>query len=164
MSTDIPDIEATLLTENIRLRERVEALEAELADTRSRPFQRQPEMERLRTDTPIQLADEVGHVLLALTHAFVEQLRATADIISSVADEMWRRREDRYESTRERTARPATMGSSPYSRTATGQGTEFTRASRMTEDISAVVNIAIERSLDVPGRVINALSNSYRRS
>lgn len=151
MSTGIPDIEATLLAENARLRARIEALEAEMWAAKTR--QRQSETERLRTDSSTRVADETCHVAHAVAHAFVEQLRATADVISSVADEIWRRRDVRVEDIHDTAARARTW-----------QDAESTRASRVADDLAAVVNTAIERSMDVPGRVINALSNSYRQS
>src|SRR5258706_4401170 len=101
MSTNIPDIEETLLAENVRLRARIDALEAELGGAKAGQFQGQSESERLQTDNANRVANEARHVVHAVTLAFAEQLRASADIISSVANEMWRPREDRSDGIRE---------------------------------------------------------------
>jgi hypothetical protein len=162
MSTGMPESEAEILTENIRLHARVEALEAELAGARARQSQPQSETDRLRIDTTNDVAEEACHVFHAVTHAFVEQLRASADVIDAVADEVWRRRKDRNRDAHNRTARPAAMDARPYSRMETLEDLESARVRRLSDDIAAVVNTAVERSLDVPRRVIGALSDSYR--
>jgi hypothetical protein len=158
--SDAPDA-ATLIAENIRLRARVEVLEQELAATILRETPPQVEVVKMRTSVPSQMANEASRLVRAFSSAFAEQLRATADVISSVADEVWRRNDVQPEVVRERTVWQSTPGGATYVKVETTRETN-TRAGRVANDVGAVVSTAIERSLDAPQRVIDAFTNAYR--
>jgi hypothetical protein len=158
--SSVPGPDTTMAAENARLRARIEALEAELAATRTLEG-REPrsEYERLRRDIPTQVADEGTRVVKALAQALAEQLRATADVVSAVADEAFRRREERAADERDTTDRPSTSPVAEDQR-----GTRTTRSGRTAEDLSAVINTGIERAVEIPRRVIERLSDAYRKS
>lgn len=156
MGTDVPNLESTVAAENARLRARIDSLEGELTGMRARESRgTRSEADRLSSDIPNQVADEASRVFRALSHAFVEQLRATADVVSAVADEAFRVREDRSAS------RTSTRGDRV---SATAGESTSTRAGSIGNDVASVVNTAVETSLNVTGRVIDRLSGAYRES
>jgi hypothetical protein len=126
------ETKATLEAENAKLLSRVAELESELGKSKK--------MER--TKEKLDDAVEEGNRLLnAMAHAFVEELRSTADVLKTVADEAFKRHEARVARLKEEKA-----------------GFSF---SEIEEDVLAVVNKGIEKSLAAPQRVVDKFHAVY---
>ena len=137
MSIDDP---TTLAAENARLKARIDELEAELHTKGSGKSASHLDTDRLIHDMPEKAADEANRLFLAMAHAFVEQLRSTADVINAVADEAFKRRE-------ERSSRDESMK---------------VRLIDFENDIASVLNKGIEKVLATPRRVVDKFYEVYQ--
>jgi len=139
------ETKASLEVENARLQSRIAELEAELSEARkagSEP-KRRSESAKLLEDTLDDATDEANLLFRAVAHAFVEQLRTTADVMKSVADEAFKRIEKRESKT--------------------DKGGRF-RIADIEDDVVAVVNKGIEKSLAAPRRVVDRFHEIYHES
>jgi hypothetical protein len=131
------ETKATLEAENAKLLSRVAELESELGKSKK--------MER--TKEKLDDAVEEGNRLLnAMAHAFVEELRSTADVLKTVADEAFKRHEARVARLKEDRLKEEKAGFS---------------FSEIEEDVLAVVNKGIEKSLAAPQRVVDKFHAVY---
>jgi cell division septum initiation protein DivIVA len=140
MSTEEP--KAALAAENARLKARIDELEAELQSKGSgKKSKSHTETDKLVHDMPDKAADEATRLLHALAHAFVEQLRSSADVIKVVADEAFKRREQR---------------------SSKDERLDEMRLSEIEDDLASVLNKGIDKSLDVPRRVVDKFYEVYQ--
>jgi phage-related minor tail protein len=141
MSIDDPTNEpAALAAENARLKARIDELEAELHAQGSGKPAAHPDIDRLTRDMPEKAADEASRLFHAMANAFVEHLRSVADVINVVADEAFKRKE-------ERSSRESNDGM---------------RLSEVENDIASVLNKGIEKFLATPRRVVDKFYETYQ--
>lgn len=128
-------------SETARLQARIEELEAELKTRRSKESRKHSEIEKLRYETMDRTAAEANRMLHAISLAFVEELRSAADVVKAVSDEAFRRR-------KEYSARDEDI-------------TDLTLAD-IENDVAGVLSKGIEKTLAVPGRVVDKFYEVYR--
>jgi len=142
MSTDdLTNEQAALAAENARLKARIDELEAALHAEGSGKPGSHPDIHRLTRDMPEKAADEANRLFHAWANAFVEHLRSVADVINVVADEAFKRREER--SSRD-------------------ESTEGMSLSDVENDIASVLNKGIEKFLATPRRVVDKFYETYQ--
>jgi len=142
VSIDDPiNAKATLAAENARLKARIEELEAQLHTKGSGKPASHSDIDRLTHDIPEKAAHEANRLVHAMAHAFVEQLRSTADVINVVADEAYKRKEER--STRD-------------------ESIDEMRLRDLENDIASVLSKGIEKFLATPRRVVNKFYEVYQ--
>jgi hypothetical protein len=130
---------ATIEAENARLQARIDELEAEL---RSRSSQtRHTESAKLRNETLDKVSDEASRLVHAMSLAFVEDLRAVADVVKAVSDEAFKRRDERV---------------------AKDEDIKDMRLSDVENDVAAVLNKGIEKTIAAPRRAIDKFYEVYR--
>jgi len=132
---------ATVEAENTRLQARIDELEAELRSKRSSESKRHSESDKLRTETLDKVTDEASRLFHALSLAFVEDLRAAADVVKAVSDEAFKRRDERA---------------------AKDESIKDMRFSDVENDVAAVVNKGIEKTLAAPRRAVDKFYEVYR--
>jgi preprotein translocase subunit SecD len=130
-------------TEVHKLQARIDELEAELKIKRARDSKKHAETDKLRTDTVDKTTSEANRLLHALSMAFVEELRSAADVVKAVSDEAFKRHEDRVDRDEEITE---------------------VRLSDLGNDVAAVLNKGIDKSLAGPGRVVDKFYEVYREN
>jgi len=139
--TDMSTAEKHSESEIAKLQARIDELEAELKSKRAKESKRHDETEKLRTDTLDKTTSEANRLLHALAMAFVEQLRSAADVVKAVSDEAFKRREDYI---------------------AKNEGITDLRIGDVENDVAGVLNKGIEKTLAVPGRVVDKFYEVYR--
>jgi ABC-type transporter Mla subunit MlaD len=124
------------------MQSRIEELEAQLSESKhdAKKTHSKTESEKLRENTIDDAADEANRLLHAMAHAFVEQLRAAADVVNSVADEAFKRSDAQL---------------------AKSDKTLRTRLEDIEDDVAGVVNKGIEKSLAAPRRVVDKFHQVY---
>jgi hypothetical protein len=132
---------ATNEAENSRLQAKIDELEAELKSKRSSDSKRHSESDKLRNETIDKVADEASRFFHALSLAFVEDLRSAADVVKAVSDEAFKRRDDRA---------------------AKDEDLSDIRLSDVENDVAAVVNKGIEKSIAAPRRAVDKFYEVYR--
>lgn len=128
-------------SEVAKLQARIDELEAELKSKRSRDSKKHAEIDKLRTDTMDKTTSEANRLLHALSLAFVEELRAAADVVKAVSDEAFSRREAFVEKDED-------LGD--------------LRFSDLSNDVAGVLNKGIEKTIAGPGRVVDKFYEVYR--
>jgi hypothetical protein len=128
-------------TEVNKLQARIDELEAELKSRRANDSKKHAETDKLRTDTVDKTTSEANRLLHALSVAFVEEVRSAADVVKAVSDEAFRRHEDRIDR---------------------DEAITEVRLSDLGNDVAAVLNKGIDKSLAGPGRVVDKFYEAYR--
>ena|ERR1700722_14282929 len=128
-------------TEVNKLQARIDELEAELKSRRANDSKKHAETDKLRTDTVDKTTSEANRLLHALSVAFVEEVRSAADVVKAVSDEAFKRHEDRIDR---------------------DEAITEVRLSDLGNDVAAVLNKGIDKSLAGPGRVVDKFYEAYR--
>lgn len=124
-----------------RLQARIDELESELRSKSSGESKRHAETDKLRNETLDKLSDEASRLFHAASMAFVEDLRAVADVVKAVSDEAFKRRDERA---------------------AKDENLRDLRLSDIENDIAAVINKGIDKSITAPRRAIDKFYEIYR--
>jgi len=135
------ETKATLEADNARLLSRISELEAELAKKDSSESKKHPESKKFREETMDDAMAEANKLMHAMAQAFVEEIRSTADVVKTVADEAFKRRQARM------TKIMAEKGLPQFA--------------DIENDVLAVVNKGIEKSLAAPQRVMDKFHEVY---
>jgi hypothetical protein len=126
--------------ETAKLQARIDELEAELKTKRAHESKRHAETDKLRNDTMDNANSEVNRLIHAASLAFVEDLRAVADVVKAVSDEAFKRREDYI---------------------AKGESLTDLRMTDIGNDVAGVLNKGIEKSLAANRRVVDKFYEAY---
>lgn len=121
-------------SELLKLRLKVQELEAKLDDP-EREHQRRDAGGTLR-DISERSTDESGRLLRGLTHAYLEQVRLTANVLSSYVDNVMQRNRGRDEEERE-------------------------SVSRLVDDAIRASNDVLDEYFDIPRKVVDKLHDVY---
>jgi hypothetical protein len=135
----MPETKQELEEEVARLRARVTELEDDL-DTEKKKRRRSSKTSESTRNISSRTADEGGSLIRAITLAGVEFVRATGTVLESFADSVSQRN------------RPEEKDSS----------SDLTRD--LPKDVYSGTLNAVEKVLDIPGRVIDKLHEGYRET
>lgn len=121
-----------------RLQARIDELEAELKSKMQSSSKSTPQTHKLLNDMADKAGNEASRLLHALAQVAVEELRATADVVKAVSDEAFKRRDARA-----------------------AEDVDQVRLRDVEEDVAAVLNKGLEKSIAAPKRVIDKFHEVY---
>ena len=140
MSTEDPKVSHA--DETARLQARIEELESQLhARNAARKSKARKERSKLTHETRERAMEEANRVLHALAYALVEHLRSSADVIKAVADEAYKKNEAHVSS---------------------DESLDEARLEELKGDLASVVNKGVQKSLDIPRRVLDKFYEVYQ--